>query len=128
MPTETIFNGRTGLKVAAWGVTLVAVGWFVWPFIGLVMDPQEPKLLTIFATSLTTAQPDDGSKEVSKLRRYFTRLEEVAREEGDIPLQKYGSSKFAQQVCRSQNLAEEGKYLEAAAALSALIDGSSPEK
>ena len=55
MSRGTTFSGRAGLKAAAWGLTLVAAGFFVWPFVGLVVDPDEPKRLTIFGVSFAAA-------------------------------------------------------------------------
>jgi len=42
---------RQILVIVSWVFSIIGVGWFIWPIIGLVMDPNEPKLLTIFGFS-----------------------------------------------------------------------------
>jgi len=85
-----------------------------------------PKSLLTFAVTLAVAfaagAVESGSDETSELNGYFARLEERVLEESEIPLKEYGSDKFPQEITRSQNLAESGKYLEAAAVLSALLE------
>jgi len=46
---------HTFVLVISWVVTAVGVGWFIWPFIGLAVDPDEPKLLRIFGVSFLLA-------------------------------------------------------------------------
>lgn len=46
---------RRILMIVSWVFSIVGVGWFVWPIIGLIVDRDEPKLLTIFGVSWLVA-------------------------------------------------------------------------
>jgi tetratricopeptide (TPR) repeat protein len=58
-----------------------------------------------------------------RLRQYMAQVEQIAAKEGPVPITRDNSDPFAQAVCKSQDLAEDGKYAEAAAVLSALMNG-----
>ena len=72
-------------------------------------------LLLILTGDLALSEPFQEPE----LERYFAKLEQLTREEGEIPL---SGSKFAQEIKRSRNYAEQGKYKEAATVLSALLE------
>ena len=59
---------------------------------------------------------------LNELNQYFIELEQIALKEGDFGPDKHGLSEFAQQIFRSQNLAEKRMYEDAAVILSALLE------
>lgn len=63
------------------------------------------------AVALAVSSTSPGATTApSNLDRYFAKLEQLVHEESEIPLAKDGSDEFSQQVHRSQNLTEAGKY------------------
>jgi tetratricopeptide (TPR) repeat protein len=58
-----------------------------------------------------------------RLRQYLARVEQIAAEQGSVPITRDNSDPFARAVCQSEDLAENGKYAEAAEVLSALMNG-----
>jgi|SRR5580700_1177214 hypothetical protein len=57
------------------------------------------------------------------LRQYMARVEQIAAEQGPVPITRDNSDPFAKAVCQSEDLAENGKYADAAEVLSALMNG-----
>jgi len=53
----------------------------------------------------------------------MARVEQIAAEEGPVPITRDNSDPFAKAVCQSEDLAENGKYADAAEVLSALMNG-----
>jgi len=53
----------------------------------------------------------------------MTQVEEIAAKEGPFPITRDNSDPFAMTVCKSEDLAEDGKYAEAAEVLSTLMNG-----
>ena len=58
-----------------------------------------------------------------RVRQYMTRVEKIAAKEGPVPITRDYSDPFARAVCNSEDLAEDGKYAEAAQVLSTLMNG-----
>lgn len=58
-----------------------------------------------------------------RLRQYMTQVEQIAAKEGPVPITRNNSDPFARAVCKSEDLAEDGKYAEAAEVLSTLMNG-----
>jgi|HubBroStandDraft_4_1064222.scaffolds.fasta_scaffold28934_3 hypothetical protein len=58
-----------------------------------------------------------------RLRQYMTQVEQIAAKEGPVPITRDYSDPFARAVCNSEDLAEDGKYAEAAQVLSTLMNG-----
>jgi tetratricopeptide (TPR) repeat protein len=58
-----------------------------------------------------------------RLRQYMAQLEQIAAKEGPFPITSDYSDSFSIAVCKSEGLAEDGKYAEAAKILSALMNG-----
>ena len=59
----------------------------------------------------------------ARLRQYITQVEQIAAKEGPVPITRDNSDPFAQAVCKSEDLVEDGKFAEAAEVLSALMNG-----
>jgi tetratricopeptide (TPR) repeat protein len=57
----------------------------------------------------------------ANLQHYMMRLSDLGTKEGPIPLESVGNL-FSRKICESQNLAEQGKYAEAAKVLSGLLE------
>jgi hypothetical protein len=53
----------------------------------------------------------------------MARVEQIAAEQGPVPITRDNSDPFAKAVCQSEDLAENGKYADAAEVLSALMNG-----
>jgi hypothetical protein len=81
--------------------------------------------LVILIAALTTqlARADGIPSSQVRLRQYMTQVEKSAAKEGPIPITLNYSDPFASAVCKSEDLAEDGKYAEAAEVLSALMNG-----
>ena len=79
-------------------------------------------LITIFVICVFTQYATFADSGASReFQDYMQKLTIQALEEGEIPLSKFGHSKFANGVCTSQNLAEKGQYADAAAVLESLV-------
>ncbi|MGC2698067.1 MAG: tetratricopeptide repeat protein, partial [Candidatus Angelobacter sp.] len=78
-------------------------------------------LIGTHATQLWCADSIPPSK--VRLRQYMAQVEKIAAEEGPFPITSDYSDPFATAVLKSEDLAEDGKYAEAAEVLSALING-----
>lgn len=78
-------------------------------------------LIGTHATQLWCAENIPASQ--VRLRQYMAQVEKIAAKEGPFPITIDYSDPFATAVCKSENLAEDGKYAEAAEVLSALING-----
>lgn len=58
-----------------------------------------------------------------RLKQYMAQMEQIAAKEGPVSITTNNSDSFSSAVCQSEDLAEDGKYAEAAEILSALING-----
>jgi hypothetical protein len=58
-----------------------------------------------------------------RFRQTMTQVEQIAAKEGPVPITRDNSDPFARAVCKSEDLAEDGKYAEAAEVLSTLMNG-----
>jgi len=63
----------------------------------------------------------EAAEALKQLQAYTQRLEENVRSEGAIPLAEFENDKLAVAIARSENLAEDGKYAEAATLLRTMI-------
>jgi tetratricopeptide (TPR) repeat protein len=66
---------------------------------------------------------DDIPTSQVRLRQYMAQVEQIAAKEGPFPITIDNSDPFSKAVWQSEDLAEDGKYAEAAEVLSALING-----
>jgi tetratricopeptide (TPR) repeat protein len=77
-----------------------------------------------WACAAALADTDAGRE----FQDYMHSLELQAKDEGEIPLSEFGRGAFAEGVCKSQNMAEKGRYAEAADILEALVtDAIAPD-
>jgi tetratricopeptide (TPR) repeat protein len=64
---------------------------------------------------------------LGEFESFMSSLQDAAQKEGEIIPSEHGSDAFAVGVCKSQNLAEQGRFREAAYALSGLVrDANAP--
>ncbi len=79
--------------------------------------------IVIFLTRYCNISADtiQNSSSAHELHDYMQNLKQQADKEGDISLSAFGSDKFAQDICRSQNFAERGHFIEAATILEGLV-------
>jgi tetratricopeptide (TPR) repeat protein len=81
----------------------------------------------LFVSSCGWAEALDLPDARREFESYMSSLQDAAHKEGGISPCEHGSDAFAAGVCKSQNLAEQGRFREAASILSGLVrDASAP--
>jgi tetratricopeptide (TPR) repeat protein len=80
-------------------------------------------VILIAAHTTPLGRADDIPSSRVGLRQYMAQAEQIAAKEGPVAITRDNSDPFAQAVCKSEDLAENGKYAEAAEVLSALMNG-----
>ena len=77
--------------------------------------------LTFVIVMALTSVPAAADDPATNLAQYMSDMEQLAHEQGEIALQKYGTGHFPEALARSLVFVEKGMYKEAAAVISALL-------
>lgn len=81
-------------------------------------------LVILVAAHTTQLSSADGIPPSQvRLRQYMARVEQIAAKDGPVPITPNYLDPFAQAICKSEDMAEDGKYAEAAQVLSSLMNG-----
>jgi hypothetical protein len=80
-------------------------------------------VILIGAHTTQLGRADGTPSSQVRLRQYMAQVEQIAAKEGPVPITGDNSDPFAIAVCKSEGLAEDAKYAEAAEVLTALMNG-----